>query len=188
MPNIELWFPVPIYVENNLFDKKQNKEWANHILSLKDSCVDVNHIWVGSTISSIQTNRMLDEKFDPLIKVVTSHVEKFAEYHQSYAKYECKNSWFNVNYKNTFQEFHCHVNNIFSAVYYVSAPKGSSNIIFEDPKEPDMFSVKESIGLPNRASYEAEEGKLIIFRSYLRHCVTQHKSNLPRISISFNFS
>lgn len=191
MSKISLWFPVAIYEENNLFDNAQNKEWANYILSSKSKITDTSSIWIGSTQSSFSTNSQLDSCFAPLIEEVTKHVQLFAQEHSSYELYKCKNSWFNINYKNTFQEFHFHQNSIFSAIYYISTPKGSSNLVFEDPKEPDMYRVKNiktysHLTFP-RASYEAEEGKLIIFRSYLRHCVKPHNSKLPRISTAFNF-
>jgi uncharacterized protein (TIGR02466 family) len=76
-------------------------------------------------------------------------------------------------------------------VYYISAPEGSGKIVFEDPREPDMLPIKN---IPSRndlsyvkVGYEACEGTLLIFRSYLRHMVSLNLNTTPRISVAFNF-
>jgi uncharacterized protein (TIGR02466 family) len=98
----------------------------------------------------------------------------------------------NISKAGDYQEFHTHNANVFSAVYYVSAPEGSGRILFEDPKEPDMFPLK-SIQKKNqlsytRINYTPTPGLLLIFRSYLRHCVEPGTNTEPRISIALNFS
>ena len=80
---------------------------------------------------------------------------------------------------------------MFSAVYYVKVPEGSGNIIFEDPRMPDMLPVKNipernSLSF-NKIGYTPAEGTLLIFRSSLRHCVQEGTNVDPRISISMNF-
>ena len=66
------------------------------------------------------------------------------------------------------------------------------NIVFEDPKQPDMLpitNIKERNDLTfQRVGYEAEERKLVIFRSYLRHMVEPCKNKSPRMSIAVNFN
>ena len=86
---------------------------------------------------------------------------------------------------------HTHNESTISAVYYISAPTGSGKLVFEDPREPDMLPIK-NIPVRNELSfvkvgYEAKEGSLIIFRSYLRHMVTVGTNAEPRISVAFNF-
>jgi uncharacterized protein (TIGR02466 family) len=86
---------------------------------------------------------------------------------------------------------HTHNESTISAVYYISAPAGSGKIVFEDPREPDMLPIKD---IPDRnelsyakVGYQAAEGSLVIFRSYLRHMVSLNNNIEPRISVAFNF-
>ena len=72
-------------------------------------------------------------------------------------------------------------------MYWVAAPVGSGKLIFEDPKEPDMLQIRDiksrnSLSF-TRIGYEAEERKILIFRSYLRHMVEPCKNKTPRMTI-----
>ena len=97
-----------------------------------------------------------------------------------------------VNTEGTHQEFHTHNGNIFSCVYWVKTPTGSGNLIFEDPKCPDMLPIRKLTGENDlnrqRICYAAVERRLIIFRSYLRHMVEPCKNKSPRMSIAVNFN
>ena len=105
-------------------------------------------------------------------------------------KYECHEGWININRKYTFQEYHNHPGSIISAVYYISAPEGSGRIQFQDPKE-DMMPLKDIKELNTNsfktALYPCEEGRLLIFRSYLKHLVHQGLNQIPRVSLALNF-
>jgi len=52
-----------------------------------------------------------------------------------------------------------------------------------------ITNIKERNDLTfQRVGYEAEERKLVIFRSYLRHMVEPCKNKSPRMSIAVNFN
>jgi uncharacterized protein (TIGR02466 family) len=112
--------------------------------------------------------------------------------HGSTGIFSCDYSWVNIADAGQFQEFHTHNGNTFSLTYYITAPEGSGQIVFEDPKEPDMKPVK-NITDRNTLSFiktgiVPKQGSLIIFRSYLRHLVTPGTNATPRISVSMNFN
>ena len=46
---------------------------------------------------------------------------------------------------------------------------------------------KNGVGVNNPIRYKAIPGRLIIFRSYVPHCVEKHKDTEDRISIAYNF-
>ncbi len=193
MSTIDLWFPVAIYKVHNLFDLDTNMAWTNKILELEKTTEKGGKEWLGNTITTHDTFDLQDDKdFVELLDVITNHVHIFAKEHQSFDSYLCNHSWFNINYADTFQEFHTHDGSIFSAVYYVHAPINCGKLIFEDPKLPDMLpikNIKEKNDLTfGRCGYMPSAGSLYIFRSYLRHCVEPGKNTDPRISISLNFS
>ena len=98
-------------------------------------------------------------------------------------------SWLNVYDKTSFQEWHIHSNTMISASYYLRCNDSSAKIHFKSPVL-DMMS-------PNIVSYndlnfaqvwfKPKPGTVLIFRSYLGHCVDRQKNNDTRISLSYNF-
>jgi len=192
MANIELWFPVAIYQHQTMFTDEQNKLWADYIEEIKKT--STGKIWPGGTYTTHHTHDLrTDSQFKPLIMEINSHMHSFAKEYGSMETYVNGPVWGNVATKENSQEFHTHNGSIFSAVYYVTAPEGSGSIIFEDPKEPDMLPVK-NINKTNqnrlsfsRIAYKPLAGKLLIFRSNIRHMVESGTNESSRISISMNF-
>jgi uncharacterized protein (TIGR02466 family) len=193
MAEVALWFPVSIYHQPDLFTEEQNKIWEDAILRLKETTPNGGDGWIGDTYNTHCTYDLrTDPLFEPLIAAVTEHVYEFSNMHGSKASYENGAAWANVSTGKNFQEFHTHNGSVFSAVYYISAPEGSGEIVFEDPKEPDMCPIKN---IPSRnqlsfsrIGYPPKPGSLIIFRSYLRHMVEPGTNTENRISIAMNFN
>lgn len=192
MPKVEMWFPVAIYQEEKLISKEENLELKEYALSLRNRISQGGEDWYGDTYTTHGTYDLRkDVKFKPLLNLISMHVNNFAQMHNSKGHYDMSYAWLNINDKNTYQELHTHNASIFSCSYYLSAPEGSGAIVFEDPKEPDMFPLKK-IDDKNQLSftrikYPAEERSLLIFRSYLRHMVMPGNNTEPRISIAINF-
>lgn len=193
MQKVEMWFPVPIYSAENIITAEQNDKLRAHCLKVQSNTPTGGTEWIGGTYNTHQTHDLHnDVEFQPLLDSVAFHVQQFAKMHGSEADYTNNYSWLNISKAGDWQEFHTHNANIFSAVYYVNAPEGSGRILFEDPKEPDMFPVK-NIREKNQLSYTRihytpKSGLLLIFRSYLRHLVEPGTNADPRISIALNFS
>ena len=193
MGKVELWFPIGIYQERELFSSDQNNQWAEYALSIKDKIPSQSNGWQGNTYTTHAAEYVLktDPVFAPLINKITEHVNYFAKQHGDQSNYSCQHAWLNIADEGNSQEFHTHNGSIFSLAYYITAPEGSGRIIFEDPKEPDMMPLK-GIGTTNdlsftRIGYAPEQGFLLIFRSYMRHMVESGFNKTPRISISMNF-
>lgn len=193
MAGIELWFPVAIYQQDNLFSKEQNQEWKDLALKIREEVPSGENVWEGNTYTTLNNFDIVrQEQFKILVDSIKEHVHNYARAFNSHADYVCNDGWLNVNEKNTFQEFHFHPNNRISAIYYIAAPEGSGKLVFEDPKEPDMMPLKnitEANSLSKMtAEFEPVEGRLILFRSYIRHLVQAGTNTTPRISAAFNFS
>jgi uncharacterized protein (TIGR02466 family) len=193
MPIVEKWFPTTIYQELNLFDHDQNELWKQYALEIEKTTQSGGIEWEGGTYTTHDSKYDIqkDPRFGPLIDAVTNHVYNYVRMHNSKQEYSCDTTWINISRENNFQEMHTHNESTISAVYYISAPPGSGKLVFEDPREPDMLPIK-NISVRNELSfvkvgYEAQEGSLIIFRSYLRHMVTVGTNTDPRISVAFNF-
>lgn len=99
-------------------------------------------------------------------------------------------SWINVAKPGSFQEYHIHTGSHFSVVYYVQSKKDSGNIVFRSfEADTDMFPLPVNDLTPasfKTMSLPPEEGKLLIFRSNLKHMVEKNASDDYRISISMN--
>jgi len=192
MAYIETWFPTAIYIQKKLFPKSVNEKWSNRILEIQKEVPSGGIDWEGKTYTTHTTFDLKEDNiFDELISQVTDHVKEFAAAHNSTALYSCQHAWANVSIEGNYQEYHTHDGSVFSAVYYPKVPEGSGALLFEDPRLPDMLpiaSIPERNNLSyHKVGYEAEEGMLVIFRSYLRHAVRAGSNKEPRISFALNF-
>ena len=193
MAEVELWFPVAIYHELDLFPSDRNKQWKDYAFTLKEKYPSGSDGWVGDVYTTHGTYDIVkDENFKDLIDEITKHVNNFARSFNCQKEFMCNSAWLNINDKDHFQEYHHHAGQLFSAVYYIEAPEGSGNLVFEDPKEPDMFPLP-NITEKNSLSFQTCDhtpitGKLIIFRSYMRHLVEKGTNTTPRVSVACNFN
>tara|TARA_B110000503_G_scaffold84323_1_gene128408 strand:+ start:564 stop:1145 length:582 start_codon:yes stop_codon:yes gene_type:complete len=192
MPAINLYFPTPIYIEYDLFNEEQNINWTTRLLELQKTVSSGGESWEGNTYTTHGKFDLLDDiLFRPLIEKIQSHVNEFTKAHNSDFLHTCNSAWGNINTINTFQEYHSHPGSVFSCVYYPKVPVGSGSIVFENPLAPDMMPVKNVTVFNDltqeRIDYRPKEGMLLIFRSYLRHCVQSGTNADPRVSISLNF-
>lgn len=193
MAKVELWFPVAIYTENDLLTDSEIEQLKQHCLSVEATTETGGSDWIGGTYNTHGTHDLSkDAEFQPLLDKITWHVNQFAHMHNDEASYSNNYAWVNIAKGGAWQEFHSHNGNVFSAVYYVSAPEGSGRIVFEDPKEPDMCQMrgikhKNELSF-TRISYPPTANTLIIFRSYVRHLVEPGTNTEPRISIAVNFN
>lgn len=104
-------------------------------------------------------------------------------------------SWINFFYPNQSEQQHNHYGNFLSGVYYVTAPEKSGAYAFFDPavqktmwKGIYLNKAQPNVLNFNDGMYKPEEGKIIMFPSWLDHAVYANKSNDVRISIAFNIN
>jgi hypothetical protein len=108
---------------------------------------------------------------------------------------EVVNGWVNINRPGAFlhnKPPHLHTHYFMSAVYYVTAPKNGGNLTFVAPFTGLEYTVprgaigNDTVYNSSRWSIEPEEGKLIIFPSWLLHYVNDNRSQEDRVSMAFN--
>ena len=104
------------------------------------------------------------------------------------------NMWANINPPGGYNRPHIHPNSHFSGVYYIKAPQNSGEIVFNDPRSaahmvmPDRVKdIKPPSHLWREVRVNPLEGRMLMFPSWLWHCVEPNGSNDIRISVSFNF-
>ena len=103
------------------------------------------------------------------------------------------NMWANINPSGAMNRPHIHPNSHFSGVYYIKAPKNSGQIVFNDPRTlshmlmPTRIEKTPPPYLWREVRVDPLEGRILMFPSWLWHCVDPNESNDIRISVSFNF-
>ncbi len=132
------------------------------------------------------------EPFGVLRSVIEEEVGKYARE----LKYDIDNHpprinecWVNVYGRGHSQEIHCHRNSVFSGIYYAKAPPGCGEVVFVSPLSDTMLEPPTTRAtMANTFTFEVppEAGRMVIFRSWLRHGVKPNEIDEDRISIAFN--
>tara|TARA_B100001248_G_C27262119_1_gene398929 strand:- start:37 stop:636 length:600 start_codon:yes stop_codon:yes gene_type:complete len=196
MSNIRIhkFFPVPVF-EQKLEDYKElNPQLENFIYDLKKNNPEGQKRSNAGGWHSPFFNINESEPVKKLISSFTKSLPEIMTEHMGWRinkdKITILDMWSVVNKKNTFNVQHSHPNSLLSAAYYVKAKKNSGNIKFFDPKEmktmyhPPIQKFNEISA--EIIKIEPEEGKLLLFPSYLNHAVEENLSDEDRIVISFN--
>ena len=187
---IALWFPVAIGLVIN--DAVDNDGLKDHCLQLRKKIPSGGENWINRSVyNTDETYSILDDEiFAPINTWVEEQVNIYAKELKFKNYYKLKDGWFSLYYKGDSQEFHTHAGNTFSCVYCISAPPDSSPLVFESLRVPDMINPyiteRNSINALT-CYYEAEVGRLMIFRSYVNHCVPPNSGSGPRITLAYNF-
>ena len=98
-------------------------------------------------------------------------------------------SWVNFNEPNTSHHEHLHYNSYLSGVLYINAIENLDFIRFVDSKYPIFqFENKKNYNIFNSGVWDfpVKTKQILLFPSYLRHCVLKNCSDHERISLSFN--
>jgi len=134
------------------------------------------------------------EEFAPLCKVIVEEAQKFATTLDLDIKFrpliftEC---WLNIYGEGHAQEIHTHANCVISGIYYAKAPPGSGELLIHSPYNDTMLDPPHNNvnGFNMKmVPIKPKEGKMILFRSYVKHSVKPTKSKEERISIAFNLT
>ena len=182
-----------IYKTNLSFYKSKNKFFYEKVIELEKTVNPVTD-WRCDTYNTLDSYSLKnDTLFVDLIERITKEVVGFSKsFGVTSENINCSDAWLNLAHPNSYQEYHTHPNNHFSAVYYVKTPKNSGNIVFRSAESyTDMYPLpSKSFEIPNCKSYWVSpvECDLIIFRSNLSHMVEQNKSSDDRVSIALNFN
>lgn len=133
--------------------------------------------------------------FKALVKSLDKHVEGFVkdvQFDLGAKKIKLDSLWINILPQGGVHSSHIHPHSVISGTCYVTMPKGTSAIKFEDPRLPMMMAAP-----PRKAKvrdelrtfiYRAPEaGEVLMWESWLRHEVPMNMAEEDRISVSFNY-
>ena len=107
--------------------------------------------------------------------------------------------WANINPPGAANQQHCHPGSLWSAIYHLDpgdadVENGGSELVLEDPRFPTSYMtvpelvLKTTNGSPMapHVSQRPQKGTLIVFPSWLRHAITQHRGQRPYMFIGMN--
>lgn len=195
-------FPTIVY-QNQLDsrDKKLNKELLRECYIFQDLDEEgqewsAKH-YVGGYTSYASMNNLPQRSptFDELREKIDKHVKAFAknlEMDLQGGKLQMSTCWINIMPAKVTHSLHLHPLSVISGTYYVSTPKGTSALKFEDPRLSKFMAAPNKIekAKPENQRYvslQPKAGDLILFESWLRHEVPPNPSKEDRVSISFNY-
>ena len=186
----ELYFPTPIYIAD-IKHPTLNQELERDILAWSNRDKGMIRTNIKGWHSDTNMNEL--PEYAKLVDMLYSAQRTI--YDQEYYESEpfLGNMWANINPPGGSNRAHIHPNSLWSGVYYVKAPQNSGQLKIEDPRSVALMSrpKQKDVPKPDRLlrehHYEPKTGRLIMFPSWLNHCVDPNNSNDIRISVSFNF-
>ena len=176
------------YIEENLFNldiKKIKKEILNIKVKNKGRIISNYGGWQSESFSKI------NENFKDLFNQINLSVKKIEKKLDLKKELSLNNYWCNINYLSCFNKPHNHLGAVMSGVYYVSIPKNSGNLIFQnfDISKHITYKFIKNYNEYNSTTWTVlpKENLCVLFPSYLSHYVEPNLNKKERISISFNY-
>jgi len=188
--NRELYFATPIYVKD-VGTPEFNAQLEQNIINWSRQDKGVQKTNVNGWHSSTDMHEKPEYK---MLVDILYQAQQFI-YKDELLDNEpfLGNMWANINPPGGYNRAHTHPNSLWSGVYYVKAPINSGHLKVEDPKpsinisRPRRKQGQLPTHLWSEVHFEPIAGRLIMFPSWLNHCVDTNQSNDIRISVSFNF-
>ena len=190
-------FPIGILAQRNVLTPEENDLLIAKVYKLRTVFGAGNtQDWLSGTRSPDncykQSNIAEYLEFKPLVERITQCVHELAREHGSDDDYFCTEGWYNIYSSNRYQEYHVHPNSIFSAVYFMKSGDDSQGLHIKRPdyggmlppknkKRDTPFNQEVIIAPP-------QERTVIIFRSYLEHCVPPSNLKTDRVTVALNFA
>ena len=141
-----------------------------------------------------QTHDLNYEDYKFLFDEVTPHIKEFAKQFNYKPSLGLSNFWININKNRDYNNLHVHTNSVFSGVFYIKTPEKCGNIVFKNPftylefiVDPEKVNEKNKYNR-SQCFFKTESKFLVLFPSWLEHCVEPSSSNEDRISLSFNLN
>lgn len=190
-----MYFPTVIQVSEVVNAEELNRRLLKTIYEIKATTPNSKPSgWCCEVYTTIGTpfGLLEREEFRELREIIEQKTLNYANalrYDVKKHKPRLNECWVNVYSSTHAQEVHRHPNSVFSGIYYVKAPKGSAPTFFHSEMSDVMLEPPTTVDtlLNTRvAILDAIEGRMIIFRSWLRHSVPPSTITEDRVTIAFN--
>ena len=187
---IEYWWPQEV----GFYDNPKHNE-----LNLIDYCYEIQAKtesggkgWISEDTYNTADGMYqphLDLKFKELNEWINKSVTQYIQETKIDFEFKECQSWFNIYKKGDYQEVHVHPNSILSAVYFLKSNEKCSSLIIQTPfqDQRDIRKVDGSVSTGSSIEYNPVPGRLVVFRSYMPHCVGKHQDDEDRITLAHNY-
>lgn len=200
---IKAHFPTFIYYEDlqKGSSKKLNRELLDDAHKIRKAdhkgkkWCEKNYPGGYTSYASYAQLHQMSSTFMDLEKAIRKHVVRFAKFLEmdiDAKRIFMTDCWVNMMPKQVMHGLHLHPLSFISGTYYVKTPPNCSRIKFEDPRLSKFMAAPpkktpHSEKNEQHISYQAKEGKLVLFESWLRHEVAANPTDEERVSVSFNY-
>ena len=148
-----------------------------------------------TSYSSVTDLPNRSSQFAQLRNFIDKEVKKFVralEIDLENGKLEMSTCWVNMMGKGCYHSAHLHPLSVISGTYYLKVPKNSGKFKIEDPRSPYFMASPPKTSGAKRENQRhvlipPKAGDLLLFESWLKHEVTENRSDDERISVSFNY-
>jgi hypothetical protein len=178
------------------FKIDENEKILDEIMKhRRDIDFNVNREW-NAKVSQILSNTKTNKEFNILV-FLKNKIENYISRIPN-----CKgltlctpphikpDLWINMYKKGDYQGAHRHMypNNIkYSLVYFAKYnPDTDAKLMFGNPNTTELILMSGEIKIIEKKFIPVNEGEVILFPSYLPHCVEKHESDTERITVSGN--
>jgi uncharacterized protein (TIGR02466 family) len=149
-----------------------------------------------TSYNSLARMHGMSPTFAALEKRIDGEVRKFSralDFDLTRRRLQMTDCWVNVMHHRVVHGMHLHPLATISGTYYVRTPRGCSGLKFEDPRLDRFMAAPPRRAKARRenqawVTVPAEQGRVVLFESWLRHEVAPNPTDAERISISFNYS
>ena len=186
----ELHFPTPIYIAD-IKHPTLNQELERDIVAWSKQDKGMARTNIKGWHST--TDMHQKPQFMKLVDMLYSCQRTIYDQEHYESKPFLGNMWANINPPGGMNRAHQHPNALWSGVYWIKTPKNCGDLRIDDPRSsaamcrPRQKEGEKPLRLLREYSYTPKEGRVIMFPSWLMHCVDPNESNDTRISVSFNF-
>ena len=194
---VELWFPVPIMVYDvepsvreatraKVLKYLQSERGGRDVLPAPAESLKTSYYKPEQSV-------LEDADLAELKQVVLATGHNFLQGMGVPAmRLEMERAWINVFQPGAQEGQHSHDGSLLSASYYVEAPEKCGDLVFPDPVHARRThraftnTTGTTFFTVNDVSFHPAAGRMIMFESWMEHCVLCNKSDQPRISLAFN--
>ena len=181
-------FPTTIY-ENHY--EGDLSPYIDKCMELKDKIKCGGDNWINRPYNTNETYNIFKDKFfKNLIDFFNENVRVFNK-QMGVKKVSIKKGcgWFNLYNKGDSQEFHDHNFNVISGIFYLKSNKNDALTVFKSPIGELPSDKYDENNFYTWKNYRVPpvQGKLLLFRSNIQHCVEKQMFNSNRITIALNY-
>ena len=194
--HMDTLFPTQVGVVDIPNAGRINPALEQAILQRHDSAPGVHHSNIGGWQSSADFTTWPEPEAADLVDSFRNAVREMIRLTWGLDRFDVEmfvGAWANVNRKGNFNQVHNHPENSWSGVYYVQAGNYSEDSIrnpgelhLHDPRERVEMLVHPGAPFGRPIPIAPQDGRMILFPSWLGHSVNVFYSDTRRISVALN--